>query len=36
MRMKTFNRLRQDAMTRMGHKQDSLPEALMLPGQLND
>jgi hypothetical protein len=25
-----------DAMTRMGHKQDSLPEALTLQGQLND
>jgi len=36
MLMETFNRLRQDAMTRMGHKQDSLPEALTLPGQLND
>ncbi len=36
MLMETFNRLRQDAMTSMGYKQDSLPEALTLPVQLND
>lgn len=31
MLMETFNRLRQDAMTRMGHKKESLPEELTLP-----
>jgi len=30
--IETFNRLRQDAMTRMGHKQESLPEEIRLPG----
>lgn len=34
MLMKTFNALRQDAMTRMGHKQEDLPEELALPGQV--
>jgi hypothetical protein len=29
--IETFNRLRQDAMTRMGHKNESLPEELILP-----
>ena len=33
MLMETFNRLRQDAITRMGHKKESLPEELTLPGQ---
>ena len=33
MLMETFNRLRQDAMTRMGHKKESLPEELTLPVQ---
>ena len=28
----TFNCLRQDAMTRMGHKKETLPEELTLPG----
>lgn len=36
MLMETYNRLRQDAMTRMGHKQESLPEELTLPGQLKN
>jgi len=27
----TFNRLRQDAIARMGHKAENLPEALILP-----
>jgi hypothetical protein len=31
MLIETFNRLRQDAMTRMGHKKESLPEELTLP-----
>lgn len=31
MLIETFNRLRQDAMTRMGHKQEDLPEAVLLP-----
>jgi len=33
MLMETYNRLRQDAMTRMGHEKESLPEGLLLPGQ---
>lgn len=33
MLIETFNRLRQDARTRMGHKNESLPEELILPGQ---
>ena len=32
--IETFNRLRQDAMIRMGHKSESLPEQLILPGQV--
>ncbi len=36
MLMETFNRLRQDAMTRMGHKIENLPEELTLPGQFKD
>ncbi len=36
MLMETFNRLRQDAMTRMGHKKESLPEELTLPDQIRD
>lgn len=31
MLLDTFNRLRQDAMTRMGHEKEGLPEALALP-----
>ena len=31
--METFNRLRQDAKSRMGHKNEGLPEKLILPGQ---
>ena len=31
--IETFNRLRQDAKTRMGHKNEGLPEKLILPGQ---
>ena len=31
MLLDTFNRLRQDAIARMGHKAESLPEALTLP-----
>jgi hypothetical protein len=31
--IETFNRLRQDATTRMGHKNESLPEELILPRQ---
>lgn len=34
--IETFNRLRQDATTRMGHKKESLPEELTLPGQCKD
>ncbi len=30
--IETFNRLRQDATTRMGHKNENLPEELILPG----
>lgn len=36
MLMETFNRLRQDAMTRMGHKKESLPDELILPGQVKN
>lgn len=36
MLMETFNRVRQDAMTRMGYKQESLPEALLLPEKINN
>jgi len=36
MLIETFNRLRQDAMTRMGHKKESLPEELNLPEQIKD
>jgi hypothetical protein len=32
--IETFNRLRQDTTTRMGHKNESLPEELILPGQV--
>jgi hypothetical protein len=32
--IETFNRLRQDATTRMGHKNGSLPRELILPGQV--
>ncbi|HUW27530.1 MAG TPA: hypothetical protein VMV97_02865 [Sulfuriferula sp.] len=31
MLLDTFNRLRRDAIARMGHKAESLPEALALP-----
>ena len=31
--IETFNRLRQDAITRMGHKKEKLPEELILPRQ---
>ena len=31
--IETFNCLRQDAKTRMGHKNEGLPEKLILPGQ---
>ena len=31
MLLKTFNCLRQDAIARLGHKTESLPEALALP-----
>lgn len=34
MLIETYNRLRQDAMTRMRHKKESLPEELLLPGQV--
>lgn len=33
MLMETYNRLHQNTMTRMGHKKESLPEGLALPGQ---
>ena len=33
MLIETFNCLRQDAMTRMGHKKESLPEELTLPAR---
>ncbi len=33
MLIETFNRVRQDAMTRMGHEKERLPEELPLPGQ---
>ena len=36
MLIETFNRLRQDATTRMGLKKESLPEELTLPGQVKD
>jgi len=36
MLIETFNRLRQDAMMRMGHKEESLPEKLTLPGQIEN
>jgi hypothetical protein len=36
MLMETYNRLRQDATTRMGYKEESLPEKLTLPDQLKD
>ena len=36
MLIETFNRLRQDTITRMGHKNDSLPEELTLPGQVKN
>jgi hypothetical protein len=29
----TFNRLRQDAIMRMGQKKEALPEQITLPGQ---
>jgi hypothetical protein len=32
--IETFNRLRQDAIIRMGHKSESLPGQLILPGQV--
>jgi len=32
--IETFNRLRQDAMTRMGYTKESLPEEIPLPGQV--
>jgi len=32
--IETFNRVRQDAMIRMGHKIESLPEQLILPGHV--
>ena len=32
--IETFNRVRQDAMIRMGHKSESLPEQLILPGHV--
>jgi len=32
----TYNRMRQDAMKRMGYKKESLPEELNLPGQFKD
>lgn len=34
MLMEAFNRLRQDAVTRMGHKKEILPEEMTLPGQV--
>lgn len=34
MLIETYNRLRQDAMTRMSHTKESLPPALPLPGQV--
>ena len=33
MLLETFNRLRQDAITRMGQKKEALPEQITLPGQ---
>lgn len=33
MLIETYNRLRLDAMTRMGQKQEDLPDALTLPGE---
>ncbi len=36
MLIETFNRLRQDAMTRMGHKQEDLPETVLLPEKINN
>jgi len=32
--IETYNRVRQDAITRMGHKKESLPEELSLPEQV--
>jgi len=32
--IESFNRLRQDATKRMGHKNENLPEELILPGQV--
>jgi len=32
--IETYNRVRQDAITRMGHKKESLPEELSLPKQV--
>jgi len=32
MLIETFNRVCQDAMTRMGHEKERLPEKLALPG----
>lgn len=36
MLIETFKRLRQDAMARMGHKQEDLPEAVLLPEKTNN
>lgn len=36
MLIEAFNRLRLDAMTRMGHKKESLPEELPLPGKIKE
>lgn len=36
MLIETFKRLRQDAMARMGHKQENLPEAVLLPEKINN
>jgi uncharacterized protein with HEPN domain len=36
MLIETFNHLRQYAITRMGHKKESLPDELTLPGQCKD
>lgn len=36
MLIETFNRLRLDAMMRMGHNKESLPEELNVPGQCKD
>lgn len=34
--LETFNRLRQDATTRMGLNKESLPKELALPGRIKD